>query len=306
MGTGDPYVYDGTDVLRNLFGERDQDRLSALEQEQSLEAIAGLRTDPVSGRFDSAHLREIHRRIFAGVYPFAGRERTISLSKDEIVLGGRSVRYAEPDEIAGRLDAATAGLATFRFDATRPKGSLAELARHHAAVWQVHPFREGNTRAVLTFALQHGRERGFEFDAPALARHPSETRDALTLAAAGDGQGLSAILHRAWSSQRERTHARIGRLTSEASEIMRLLGHPPLTVPKPGDAARGTILTVSYDAVLLRNADGVQAVHKSNFKGLGLRVNDRANIIVSQELETGLDQIAPNTTSRKKTFGIED
>lgn len=152
MGAGDPYVYDGTDVLRNLFGERDQDRLSALEQEQSLEAIAGLRIDPVSGRFDAAHLREIHRRIFAGVYPFAGTDRTISLSKDEIVqdeivLGGRSVRYADPGDIARGLDRATAGLATFRFDAKRPKGSLRELARHHAAIWKVHPFREGNTRA---------------------------------------------------------------------------------------------------------------------------------------------------------------
>lgn len=68
----------------------------------------------------------------------------------------------------------------------------------------------------------------------------------------------------------------------------------------------GTILTASHDAVLLRNADGVQAARKSNFKGLGLRVNDRANITVSQEPETGLYQVAPATAPRKKTSGIED
>lgn len=159
---------------------------------------------------------------------------------------------------------------------------------------------------MIAFALQHAREHGFELDAPALAHQPSETRDALALAAAGDGELLAAILHRAWISQRERTHDRIGRLSSEASEILRLLGHPPLSIPNPGETARGKILTVSYDAVLLQNGDGVQAVHRANLKGLGLRVNDRADIIVSQALETGAKRTSAVTAPQRRAPGIAD
>lgn len=281
----DPYVYPGTDVLKNLLEETDQDRLSLLERDISLTAMEDLRADPVQGAFDAAHLREIHRRIFKDVYPFAGRDRTIPLTKDEIVLGGRSVRYAEPGKIAGDLERTTRELAFFKFDPARPKASTRMLATHHAVIWKVHAFREGNTRAIMAFMLQHAKENGFELNPAALSRHPSETRDALALAAEGQDGDLAKLLHGAWLSQRERTHPLIGRMTGEASEVLKLLGDPPVTAPSPGETAFGKILTTTYDVVLLHNSKGVHAVHKDNFRTSGHRNGDRADVVVTTPID---------------------
>lgn len=76
----------------------------------------------------------------------------------------------------------------------------------------------------------------------------------------------------------------LGRLISSESEIQQLLGHAPLTIPGPGDARCSTF---SYDAVLLRNADGVLPMGKANFQGLCLHVRNRANVIASAQARDG-------------------
>ena len=61
--SSDPYLYPGTSVLRDHRGLRDKEKLSSFEQQEAALAIRDLCKAPVSGDFDYAHLREIHRRI---------------------------------------------------------------------------------------------------------------------------------------------------------------------------------------------------------------------------------------------------
>jgi len=74
MSNGDPYVYPGTNVLKNLFNERDKSRLDEKEQRVTFRAMKELGRNPVKGKLDGAHLKEIHKRIFEKIYPFAGRD----------------------------------------------------------------------------------------------------------------------------------------------------------------------------------------------------------------------------------------
>ena len=92
--SSDPYLYPGTSVLRNHRGLRDKEKLSNFEQQEAALAIRDLRKAPVSGDFDYAHLREIHRRIFQDVYPFAGETRQMDMTKNERILAGASVAYS--------------------------------------------------------------------------------------------------------------------------------------------------------------------------------------------------------------------
>src|SRR6185437_2976319 len=76
----DPYCYEGTTVLRNIPGIRDQAALNALEA-----AMTAQRADeplPV-GRLSIAHYRAIHRHLFHDVYPWAGAYRHVRMSKGE-------------------------------------------------------------------------------------------------------------------------------------------------------------------------------------------------------------------------------
>ena len=75
------YCYPGTDVLRNKLGIHDSDELSSAEAGITLLRIMDLARNPVAGKFDSDHLREIHRRLFSDIYDWAGEYRTVEISK---------------------------------------------------------------------------------------------------------------------------------------------------------------------------------------------------------------------------------
>ena len=76
----DPYVYAGTSVLRNLLGIRDPQELEKVERqlvrERPLEDIP-------KGDFDLRHLKAIHHHLFQDVYEWAGKIRTVEISKGE-------------------------------------------------------------------------------------------------------------------------------------------------------------------------------------------------------------------------------
>ena len=63
----DPYVYPGTDCLRNRAGIRDGRTLARLEAEQTSIVIAQLERTRLPGRYDLEHLRAFHRRIFGDI-----------------------------------------------------------------------------------------------------------------------------------------------------------------------------------------------------------------------------------------------
>jgi hypothetical protein len=71
------------------------------------------------------HLREVHKRIFEKIYPFAGENRTIHMGKPESVLGGKTFKYGKAeflDEMLGEP------LETCKWDDDNKTGS-AEIDR---------------------------------------------------------------------------------------------------------------------------------------------------------------------------------
>ena len=74
----DPYCYPGTTVLKNRLDLTSQSDLDAFEAD----AVTARGLEPLpAGRFTPTHLRAIHRHLFQDVYAWAGRYRTIRISK---------------------------------------------------------------------------------------------------------------------------------------------------------------------------------------------------------------------------------
>jgi fido (protein-threonine AMPylation protein) len=63
----DPYLYPGTDVLKSLRGIREPDIQASFEAEATTRRIVELIHSPTQGRFDTAHLRAIHKHVFQDV-----------------------------------------------------------------------------------------------------------------------------------------------------------------------------------------------------------------------------------------------
>ena len=131
----DPYVYPGTDVLRNHFGIRDTDRLSVVEASITTARLAVLGHRSLPGRYDLDHLGAFHRAIFSDVYSWAGELRSVAIAKDQLFALPQHIEPYLRDQL-GRL-AAEDYLRTLARD-----GFIARTAHYLAEVNAVHPFRE--------------------------------------------------------------------------------------------------------------------------------------------------------------------
>ncbi|GAA0241506.1 hypothetical protein LNAOJCKE_4923 [Methylorubrum aminovorans] len=279
--SADPYVYEGTDVLRNTADIRDPQALAEREQIVSFRAMIQMQKEPVLGNFDLAHYAAIHRRLFGEIYPWAGETRTVELWKPEIVLNGQSVAYSPPAAIEGRARSALEGLRQPPGDLKQDRPTIV-YAQAFAALWQAHPFREGNTRTLLAFMEQHARHHHQPLDQGLINRVPSETRDALVLATRGKIRPLAEMVQNARYSEEMRAHPVLGRLSADAVEALRLMGAPRIVLPEPGTQVRGQVIATSYHHALIRDSRQVSAVPLDAFHRMP-RNNDRVDVRVLPE-----------------------
>lgn len=77
----DPYTYPDSTVLRNKFGIHDSAELALAESEASWVRRQLIAEGRVTGEFDFAHLRAIHRYLFQDIFDWAGEIRTVNISK---------------------------------------------------------------------------------------------------------------------------------------------------------------------------------------------------------------------------------
>ena len=154
----DPYVYPGTNILRNLHGIRDPELFDRFEADASSNRLSQLERKPTKGSFDAAHLRTIHRHIFQDVFDWAGKFRTVNISKS-----GDS--FAFHDFIASCLDSLCAKLQKEQHLAGLDMAQFAKRAAFYLGeINAIHPFREGNGRSQREFFRQLAFRNGYALD----------------------------------------------------------------------------------------------------------------------------------------------
>jgi cell filamentation protein len=154
----DPYVYPGTGVLHNNLKIGDRQELSQAEADIVGLALRALADDPLPGGYDLAHWQAFHRRIFGGLYPWAGELRTVQIAKPNTF-------YARPEHIASYAQGIFAELAKERHLVGLDREAFVERLTHfHAEMYAVHPFREGNTRSLRAFLGQLAAAAGHRVD----------------------------------------------------------------------------------------------------------------------------------------------
>ncbi len=138
----DPYCYPGTTVLINRLGLHDQVALNAFEAEITSQRA----TEPLpAGRLSYRHYRAIHRHLFQDIYPWAGKIRTVRISKHGNV-------FCYPEHIDREMRRLFAGLARQKHFRGLDAATFARKAAHFLTELNaIHPFREGNGRVHLSF-----------------------------------------------------------------------------------------------------------------------------------------------------------
>ena len=109
-------------------------------------------------QFSPAELKNVHKKLFTGVFDHAGFFRTYNITKKEWVLKGDTVIYASFEE------------------------AVTHIARFTSGIWQIHPFCEGNTRTTAVFMIRYLKTFGFNISNDTFAANSWYFRNALVRA----------------------------------------------------------------------------------------------------------------------------
>ena len=124
----------------------------------------------------------LHRRIFEGVFKHAGEIRQYDISKKEWVLEGDSVNYLNWEDLRRALDWDIEQEKNFQYKDLSDDEKIEHIAKFVSGIWQIHAFREGNTRTTAIFTIQYLRSLGYEVNNEMFAKHSWYFRNALVRA----------------------------------------------------------------------------------------------------------------------------
>jgi len=176
------------DEAKQLLRSYYKSKIAITPEEQGVEEadkvsanIAAVLAEP-SFSFSVVGLTSIHRRIFDGVFKFAGRLRDYDITKSEWVLRGDTVLYVYHEDLKAALEYDLKQEKAFSYKGLSMDETIAHLAEFVSGIWQIHPFGEGNTRATAVFTIKYLRSMGFNVSNDLFAEKSWYFRNALVRA----------------------------------------------------------------------------------------------------------------------------
>lgn len=157
--------------------------------------IIELELNPVKGKFDANHLKEIHRRIFQDL-PKMGGDFTpgqfrppvgnnldwVKTRQLESVNAISNVAYSSMSHDAqNKLDKILSTIDIKKLSKLNKNEFSKSIADLYIAIDYIHPFKDGNSRTLRTFTKQIAKESGYALEWEALNKNPAG-RDILYIA----------------------------------------------------------------------------------------------------------------------------
>lgn len=181
---GEITIEDAQACIRSYYESRGQ-HLSMNSGTEEADKVAANIAQILSVKtlsFSVSGLLSVHRRLFEGVFDFAGQLRTVDITKKEWALRGDSVLYVSHTELETAITYDLEQERKFAYAGLSPDQTVEHLARFVSNLWQIHPFREGNTRTTAVFTILYLRSLGFDVENDLFAAHSWYFRNALVRA----------------------------------------------------------------------------------------------------------------------------
>lgn len=164
--TGEKTIYEVEKELKEYYTEKENNNnVNHNELECDLVStriVELLQEDNFELSID--YLKYVHKYLFQDVYEFAGEFRKVDFSKHERILNNDSVAYGDHKLLEQSLD----------YDITLEKNKnykemnivdvINNITDFSSRIWQIHPFREGNTRTTALFIEKYLVSLGYNVD----------------------------------------------------------------------------------------------------------------------------------------------
>lgn len=136
-------------VLKNKLGITNEDILSNLEAELTSIKLANFLINPIKGNLDFDHYKKIHKEIFEDLFAFAGRTRTVSMSKGTTAFCLWMYIDEQCDKIFKQIKSEL--FQERRFIKIEKEEFIGLIAKYMTELNVIHPFREGNGRTLREY-----------------------------------------------------------------------------------------------------------------------------------------------------------
>lgn len=137
------YIYENG-VLKNKLGITNRDELHKIEEKITVEKLSLLYINPLIGNFDSNHLKAIHKYLFSDIYDFAGEYRKVDIFK-------KYTKFEDFNMIDEKLNNLLYYAKTHEVNQNNQFEIAKFLGDFYYNLILIHPFREGNGRAIREF-----------------------------------------------------------------------------------------------------------------------------------------------------------
>lgn len=154
----DYYCYPGTSVLKNKLNIMDAQELEEAERKITSLRYAQALQSGIQGNFDFNHLKKIHFFLFSDIYEWAGKNRIVNISKEDMFCNAIYISD-QAEELFGRLKSEN-----YLKNCLTKSDTAERLAYYLSEINAIHPFREGNGRTQRLFITFLARSLGWELD----------------------------------------------------------------------------------------------------------------------------------------------
>ena len=110
------------------------------------------------------YLKYVHKYLFQDVYEFAGEFRKVDFSKHEKILNNDSVAYGDCTTLTASLEYDISLEKEKKYEEMNIVEVINNITKFSSSIWQVHPFREGNTRTTALFIEKYLISLGYNVD----------------------------------------------------------------------------------------------------------------------------------------------
>ena len=181
---GDITIDEVQQLIKNYYDSKDvrSEKDSDTEEADKVSANIAKLLNERSFAFTVAGFTAIHRRIFDGVFKFAGKIRDYNITKKEWVLRGDTVLYVSAEDLHRAIEYDLEQEKNFSYKGLSLDEVVEHIAKFVSNLWQIHPFGEGNTRTTAVFAIKYLRSIGFGVNNDLFAEHSWYFRNALVRA----------------------------------------------------------------------------------------------------------------------------
>ena len=150
--------YEGTNCLINKFNIQNEEQLAKIEAGITLAKTAELERNPIRASFDFEHYKQIHKYLFEDLYEWAGKIRTVDISK-------KGTNFTSAENIETVAIACFDRLKRFNYFRNLDFEDFVEnIVDFYCSTNMLHPFREGNGRTQRIFIAQLIRFCGYDIN----------------------------------------------------------------------------------------------------------------------------------------------